>query len=152
MTVDSVTRIASLTKQFTAVAVLKLVMANKLRLDQPLKTVPGDWPKAWCALSIRSLLNQTTGLTDDLSPLYRTLTQDRAPDQLLAVYKDRPLDWAAGKKWRYSNLNYWILGKVIENVSGESYAEFITRNVLLRGITRTRYGSHDDVIIGRAAG
>jgi len=152
LTADSVLRIASLTKQFTAAAVLRLVAAQTLRLDEPLQSVPGNWPPSWRTLTIRALLNQTTGLTDDLSPLARTLMKDRAPDQLLALYKDRPLDWIAGKKWRYSNLNYWILGKVIENVSGESYVDFVRKYVLANEMKRTRYGSHDAIIIGRAAG
>ena len=151
-TETSVVRIASLTKQFTAIAVLRLVQEHKLHLDVRLERLLPDCPIAWRPITIRELLDQTTGLSDDLSPLYKNITTDLTVDQILALYKDRPLDWMPGMKWRYSNLNYWILGKIIETVSRESYAEFVSKHVLTKDMTSTRYGSHDVIIPGRAHG
>jgi len=152
LTSDSVIRIASLTKQFTAVAILKLAEQGKLGLDDPLDRLLPDCPAAWRAIRIRQLLNQTSGLTDTFKPILDNITVDMTPDQLLALYSRFPLDWAPGTRWRYANLNYWILGKVIETVSGQPYAAFVQRNVLMPTMTRTRYGSHDDIILGRAQG
>lgn len=149
---DSVVRIASLTKQFTAVAVLRLVQDKKLHVTDRLGSVLVNCPAQWKAITIEQLLNQTSGLTDDLSPLYQRLTTDMTVNQLLALYSDLPLVSEPGAKWQYSNLNYWILGKVIEAVSGEPYANFVTRHVLLPGMTRTRYGSRDAIIPGRVLG
>ncbi len=149
---DSVMRIASLTKQFTAVAVLRLVQDGRLNLDDRLEYRLPDCPPSWRAITIRQLLNQTTGATDDMSPLYKVLTTDLTADQILTLYRGRPLDWVSGAKWRYSNLNYWILGKIVEVTSGESYAQFVNENVLTKSMTRTRYGSHDAIIPGRALG
>ena len=152
LTADSVVRIASLTKQFTSVAVLLLVQDGKLKLDEPLDRVLADCPSAWRKITIRQLLNQTSGLTDDLSPLYAHLTTDMTPDQLLGVYANLPLLSPPGEKWRYSNLNYWILGKAIATIAKEPYADFVMQHVIVPGMTRTRYGSHDAIIPGRAPG
>jgi len=152
LTVDSVVRIASLTKQFTSVAVLRLIEDGKLKLDDPLDQVLGGCPAAWRAITIRQLLKQTSGLTDDLSPLYARLTTDMTPDQLLGVYAGLPLLSLPGANWRYSNLNYWILGKVIETIAKQPYADFVMQHVIVPGMTRTRYGSHDAIIPGRAPG
>jgi CubicO group peptidase (beta-lactamase class C family) len=152
LTADSVVRIASLTKQFTSVAVLRLAQDGKLELDDPLGGLLANCPPAWRAITIRQLLNQTSGLTDDLSPLYARLTEDLTPDRLLRVYAGAPLLSPPGAAWRYSNLNYWILGKVIETLAKEPYAEFVTRHVLAPGMTRTRYGSHAAITPGRAPG
>ncbi len=151
-TPDSVVRIASLTKQFTAVAVLELVQKGQLNLDDRLERILPDCPAAWRVITIGELLSQTSGLTNDLSPLIKQQTSDLNIDQILAVYKDLQLAWAPGTKWGYSNLNYWILGKVIETISGEPYAEFVSRHVLAKNMTRTRYDSHEAIIPGRAMG
>jgi CubicO group peptidase (beta-lactamase class C family) len=149
---DGVVRIASLTKQFTATAVLQLVESGKLKLDDRLGDVLPDCPPAWRVISLRELLNQTSGLTDDLSPLMARLTSDLTPDQILALYRDQPLLSAPGSQWRYSNLNYWILGRIIELHGGQPYADYIRRHVLTSAMTRTRYGSNDAIIPGRVRG
>ena len=149
---DSVVRIASLTKQFTAVAILKLVEDGRLTLDDALHDVWADCPVQWCGITIRQLLSHTSGITDDLTPLYAQMKTDLSVDQLLTLYANTPLLAPPGAVWRYSNVNYWILGKVIETESDQSYAEFIGQRVLVPGMTRTRYGSHDALIENRAAG
>jgi CubicO group peptidase (beta-lactamase class C family) len=151
-TLDSVVRIASLTKQFTAVAILKLVQDGKLRLDDALHEAWADCPVLWCGITIRQLLSHTSGITDDLTPLYAQMKTDLSADQLLSAYANSPLLSSPGAVWRYSNVNYWILGKVIEIESGQSYAHFVAQRVLVPGMTRTRYGSHDAIIENRAAG
>ena len=149
---DSVVRIASLTKQFTAVAVLQLIDAHKLLIGDRLERLLPNCPNAWRAITIRELLNQTSGLTGDFSPLGKIAMTDVMPDQLLDLYRNRPLDSPPGTKWQYSNLNYWILGKVIEIVSAQSYADYVLSHVLAKGMSRTRYGSHSAIIPGRVRG
>jgi CubicO group peptidase (beta-lactamase class C family) len=152
LTSESVVRIASLTKQFTSVAVLRLVQERRLRLEDQLGDVLAKCPSAWRAITIRQLLAQTAGVTDDLTPLYARAMTDMSVDELLALYGDRPLVTKPGANWRYSNLNYWILGKVIETVSNRPYADYVAEHVLARGMTHTRYGSHAAIIPGRASG
>jgi D-alanyl-D-alanine carboxypeptidase len=151
-TLDSVVRIASLTKQFTAVGILRLVQDGKLTLDEPLRVSWTDCPVLWCEITIRQLLSHTSGITDDLTPLYARIKEDLAVDQLLNIYSTSPLLSSPGAAWRYSNVNYWILGKIIETESGRSYADFVAKRVLAPGMTRTRYGSHAALIENRAAG
>src|SRR4029077_18282626 len=88
---DSVVRIASLTKQFTAVAILKLVKDGKLRLDEPLREAWPACPVIWSDITIRQLLSHTSGITDDLTPLYAQIKTDFEVDQLVNVYAGRPL-------------------------------------------------------------
>jgi D-alanyl-D-alanine carboxypeptidase len=149
---DSVLRIASLTKQFTAVAVLKLAEAGRLSLDDTLAQRLADSPAAWRPITLRQLLSQTSGLTGDMSAIFAQPLIDRTPDELLASYRDRPLLAPPGMRWSYSNLNYWLLGRVIETLSGEPYAAHIARHVLTPQMTRTRYGDVGAVIPGRALG
>jgi D-alanyl-D-alanine carboxypeptidase len=149
---DSVVRIASLTKQFTAVAVLLLMQEGKLTLDEPLCQVWTQSPAIWCAITMRQLLGHTSGITGDFAPIMAQAKTDLTVDQLLALYTDRPLLSPPGSAWRYSNVNYWILVKVIEIKCGAPYADFVARRVLVPQMTRTRYGSHDAIIAGRAAG
>ena len=152
LTVDSVVRIASLTKQFTAVATLKLIERGQLTLDGRLERLLPDCPPAWRPITLRQLLSQTSGVSDDLDPLLKHIDDDLTPDQILAVYRDRPLDFEPGTRWRYSNLNYWIIGKLIEVASGGPYAAFVEREVLIPRMTRTRYGDNAAIIAGRAHG
>ena len=152
LTADSVVRIASLTKQFTAVATLKLIERGQLALDGRLERLLPDCPPAWRPITLQQLLAQTSGVSDDLELLLKYIDDDLTPDQILAVYRDRPLDFEPGTRWRYSNLNYWIIGKLIEVASGEPYAAFVEREVLTPGMTRTHYGDNAAIIPGRARG
>ena len=149
---DSVMRIASLTKQFTAVAILELAEAGRLSLDDTLAERLAGGPAAWRPITLRQLLSQTSGLTGDMAAIFERPLIDRTPDDLMAPFRDRPLLAPPGARWSYSNLNYWLLGKVIETVGGEPYAAHIARHVLTPRMTRTRYGDVGAVIPGRALG
>ncbi|HLZ76316.1 serine hydrolase domain-containing protein [Phenylobacterium sp.] len=152
MGADSVVRIASLTKQFTAVATLRLIEAGGLSLDDSLALRLADCPTAWRPITLRNLLSQTSGLTGDMAAIFAQPLVDRSPGELLAPFRDRPLTAPPGARWGYSNLNYWLLGKIIETTTGEPYADHIVRHVLAPGMTRTRYGDVGAVIPGRALG
>jgi D-alanyl-D-alanine carboxypeptidase len=153
MTPDSMVRIASLTKPFTAVAVLALAEDGSVSLDGRLEVYLPDPPRHWRAITVRQLLSHTSGLTSDMTPVLRHMKDDMPPENLVALFARMPLASEPGTAWRYSNLNYWILGLVIERVTATSYADYV-RNRVLRpaGLTRTRYGDHRDIIRGRAAG
>lgn len=150
---NTVFRLASLTKQFTAVAILALAQDQRLSLDDEIRTRLRDCPPAWAAITIRQLLSHTSGLTGDMTPVYARLKDDFTPRELLALYVARAPEAAPGAQWRYSNLNYWILGQVIEDVTAQSYVAFVTSRVIEpAGLTATRYGSNGDIIVRRAHG
>jgi CubicO group peptidase (beta-lactamase class C family) len=153
MTPHSVVRIASLTKQFTAVAVLALMEGGQLFLDDPVSQYIAGTPAHWSEITIRQLLSHTSGLTADMTPVFRRLHDEFSPEDLVEIFKTEPLITPPGAKWRYSNLNYWILGLVIEAVSGKPFSAYVNDRVVRPAmLDNTRYGDQRDIIRGRSAG
>ena len=146
-------RIASLTKQFTAVGILKLVETGQLSLDKSLTEILPDIPQQWRNITVRQLLSHTSGLTGNMTPVFSHIADDLAPNELVALFFDIPLAAQPGQVWQYSNLNYWILGLVIETISKRSYQDYIDDEVLNpAGLSKTRYGDNLAIISSRARG
>jgi CubicO group peptidase (beta-lactamase class C family) len=124
-------RLGSVTKQFTAAAVLLLEEQGKLNVQAPVKTYLADSPAAWDQITLHHLLTHTSGIPDyvrfPLSPAARR--ESTTPDALIARFRDRPLDFAPGTRFAYSNSGYAVLGRVIEKVSGKPYAEFLRTSI-----------------------
>ena len=120
-------RIASLTKQFTAAAILLLQEQGKLDVRAPIKTYLSDCPKAWDEITVHNLLTHTSGMPTLMgSPDFLMMMRTPAtPDALIARFKDRPLEFKPGERFSYSNTGYAVLGRIIEKLSGKTYAEFI---------------------------
>ncbi len=132
--------IGSLTKQFTAAAVVRLAASGKLRLSDPLgKYVPRY--AAARTVTIRQLLIHASGIPDYLSTNHFLAIASHRPggfDQILALVEHRPLDFPPGTKSAYSNTNYILLGRIIEVASGIGYDRFVRENVLAAaGMKRT---------------
>jgi CubicO group peptidase (beta-lactamase class C family) len=130
MTQRSIFEIASLTKQFTAAAILMLVEEGTLRLDDPLSAYIDNTPAAWQRITIRHLLTHTSGL--DISAMPRvdgSLPLAISRRQALDFILQQPMFTATGRSGWYSDAGYVLLGIVIEKVSGQSYREFITQRV-----------------------
>lgn len=129
---DTRFRIGSLTKQFTAVAIAQLAQQGLLRVEDPIRKYLPDAPPAWDAITIQQLLTHTAGV-----PSY---TQDEAlmaargkahtHAEVLAHVRDKPLDFTPGERFRYSNTGYFLLGMIVEKVSGKSYEAFLRERVL----------------------
>lgn len=149
-------RIASVTKQFTAAAVLALVEDGKVGLDAPIGTYLKELPEAWRAVTVRQLLNHTGGIpnyTEELS--YRARMREDLPGlKLLQAHVwTKPLDFAPGSQWHYSNSGYYLLGLLIEQVSGTPYGSFLeARFFTPLGLTRTTYGTETAFVPGLATG
>jgi CubicO group peptidase (beta-lactamase class C family) len=152
---EHVFRVGSITKQFTAVAILQLVAAGKIKLDDDIATYVPDFPAAGHKVTIAQLLNQTSGLpsyTDEKTWL-TTWRQDFKPSDLLAFTKGKPLLFTPGTDWAYSNTNYILLGEVITKVSGESYASYVQTKLLApAGMQHSQYDNAEDMIPGRVPG
>lgn len=141
-------RIASVTKQFTGLAVLLLQERNELSVTDPVCYHLPVCPPHWAPVTIHQLLTHTAGLrsyTEDLradpARFFATLgTRQPSPDQLVQLIAGYPLDAPPGTVWAYSNSGYVLLGKVIEQVSGKSYGDFL-RDELLDplGMSNTGY-------------
>lgn len=128
--------IYSMTKTFTAAAVIQLADNNKLSLDDPVSKFIPDIPYGE-KITVRQLLSQTSGIPDPIPLKWAHLTEeessfneDLALNNILAEYPK--LDFYPGKKYGYSNISYWLLGKIIEKASGIRYREYMRENIFRR--------------------
>lgn len=140
-------RLGSITKQFTAMAILILQTRGELNVQEFICRHISECPDAWQEITIHHLLTHTAGipnLTD--FPDYKTFkATPTTPEQTIARFKDRPLDFQPGKRWSYSNSGYVLLGYVIEQVSGQSYEMFVQQNIFdPLQMTNTGYDHNDD--------
>ena len=123
--------IGSITKQFTAAAVLLLVDRHKLSLDDRVGKFLPDLTDA-NNITVRELLSHTSGYEDYLSQEYlpTRVQQPTSVDAILSNWGKRPLDFEPASQWQYSGTNYVIAGRIIERITGQSYEKFLTENVL----------------------
>ncbi|HEY0263384.1 MAG TPA: serine hydrolase domain-containing protein [Granulicella sp.] len=146
---DTEFRIGSLTKQFTAMAILELEAKGKLSVQDPACKYVPDCPRDWGAITIYNLLTHTAGIPN----LRLVETEPITPKQLLALFESKPLDFTPGAKFSYSNSDYDVLGYIIERVSGESYQEFIEKNIFdPLGMTNSGYDSSHPTAKNHAQG
>ena len=124
-------RIASMTKQFTAMAILILEAQGKLDVKDPICIYIADCPSTWEAITIHHLLTHTSGIPDYLSlPYYgSSRATPSAPLQTIARFKDLLLNFQPGEKFSYSNSGYIVLGYIIEQVSGQTYQDFLQQSI-----------------------
>ena len=152
---DTKFRLGSVTKQFTGVAILLLQERGKLTLDAPVKTYLPDAPATWDKVTVRHLLTHSSGIPNFTSfPDYgasKTLPATHAT--LIARFRDKPLDFAPGEKFSYSNSGYVLLSALVEKLSGQSYAAFVAENLFKPlGMADTGYDSHAAILPRRASG
>jgi len=154
-TPETVYRIGSVTKQFTAAAILKLVEAEKLHLNDDLREYVPDFPTADRIVTIRQLLNHTSGIrsVDKIQVAMANRCLDVTREQLIGWISSEPFDFAPGEDWMYNNSGYWLLGLVIENLTKDSYGESLRKELFEPiGLERTSYDSYERIIANRARG
>jgi CubicO group peptidase (beta-lactamase class C family) len=152
---EMVFNIGSMTKQFTAVAVLQLAEQGKLSLqDEVTKYLP-DYTAGGQKITVENLLTHTAGIPASAPEAMKRLQGEKrlvTLDEIVATFKDRPLDFAAGTKWGYSNNGYMLLGKVIEKASGVTYPEYLEKNLFgPAGMAATHFGDDYKIVRNRAA-
>jgi CubicO group peptidase (beta-lactamase class C family) len=148
-------RLGSVTKQFTAACVMLLEERGKLKVEDPVKKYMPDAPAAWDRITIFNLLTHTSGIPNFTSfPEYRKLQPfAKTPEELVAIFRDKPLDFQPGEKWSYSNSGYVLLGYLIEKITGEPYAKFVQENIFTPlGMKDSGYDSNAATIPHRASG
>jgi CubicO group peptidase (beta-lactamase class C family) len=125
-------RIGSITKQFTAVAILLLEERGKLKLADPLSAHLPDAPEAWGKITLHHLLTHTSGIpnvtTDPEFFLWKS--QPTTVRHMVGRFRDLPLDFPAGDRFTYSNSNYLVLGLIVEKLTGQRFGDFLRENVL----------------------
>lgn len=128
-TPETVFEIGSVTKQFTAAAILLLAQEGKLAVDDKISRHLKDTPESWSRISIRHLLTHTSGLTNYTGLGGFEVTRHLTQAQFISQIAAHPLDFPPGEKWSYCNTGYNLLGYIIENVSGKSYGDFLEQNL-----------------------
>lgn len=142
-TADTSFRIGSVTKQFTATAILKLEQEGKLAVNDPISKYLPEYPAPGREITLHQLLTHTSGIPDLLADpeVQAREAQRYTPAELLAVFWNKPLEFPAGSRFAYSNSNYDVLGAIIERVSGRPYAQFLAEELFApAGMTRTVVG------------
>jgi D-alanyl-D-alanine carboxypeptidase len=122
--------IASLSKQFTAAAILQLADTGKLSVDDPVSKFYKDAPLNWQGITIHQLLTHTSGIpNNEISDFPKGIAASYTPDELIETFRSRPLAFAPGTKWAYTNTEYYLLAWIIEYVSGEKYGAYLAGHI-----------------------
>jgi len=153
---QTIFRIGSITKQFTAASIMKLVERGKIKLDDDLHQYLPAFDTGGRVVTLRQLLNHTSGVPDvtsrpgfisDIAP------RDITPEQMLATIKGVPFEFEPGKGWSYSNTGYLLLGLIIQAADGRPYDRFMQEELFgPLGLGRTRHSSERELIRNRAQG
>jgi CubicO group peptidase (beta-lactamase class C family) len=155
---DMVFRIGSITKQFTAIAILQLVEKGKISLQDSVQQYIKDFPSKSYTITIENLLTHTAGLNDYAS--YGDTTNnpyierhDFTSEQIIKYFDYIPLEFKPGTKYSYSNSNYALLAYIIEKVSGMDYHKYMEENVIkAAGLTSTMYAVENTIVPKRVSG
>jgi D-alanyl-D-alanine carboxypeptidase len=149
-------RIGSMNKMFTAVAILQLVEAGKLKLTAPLGTYLRDYPNREVAskVTIHQLLTHTGGTGDIFGPDFDAHRRDlRTLADYVKLYGKRGLGFEPGSQWAYSNYGFILLGAVIERVTGHSYYDYVQQHIYApAGMTRTGSLPENQAVPDRSIG
>ena len=149
-------RIGSLTKQFTAAAILKLAEQAKLGLEDPLSRYVPEFDTGGRVVTIRQLLNHTSGIPEYTTQpgfFSKFAPLNLSDAELLQLVSDKPFNFEPGTDWRYTNTNYYLLGMVVAKASGQPYAAFMQDEFFTPlGLTHTHHGSESAIIPHRAQG
>lgn len=154
-------RVASVTKQFTAMAVMMLAEDGKLRVDDPITRWLDSLPPTWSRITVGELMHHTSGISDyeEWFDGYGTqaysdyMAQADAPARIVRDARNKPLDFEPGTKFHYSNSAYVMLGDIIARASGMSYDDFVRTRILEPlEMSRSLMDRSDEIITDRAQG
>lgn len=155
MTSDNVFQIGSITKQFTAVGILMLLEEGKLTLKDDITKFIPNYPTNGKKITVHHLLTHTSGIKSytGMSKFGKAMMLDKSPLKFIDFFKNEPMDFDPGEKYKYNNSGYFLLGYIIEKVSGMSYQKFIKERIFDKiEMNNSYYGSHSEVIKNRASG
>ncbi len=151
---ETVFLLASITKSFTATAILMLVEEGKIDLDEKISCYLPDTPEAWSGITVRHLLTHTAGLKDRFEG--KTAADwllNFTTDQMYQAACSQPPDFKPGEKWQYSDQGYFLLGRILEKVSGKTYRQFLKERIFQPlGMTATTTINQAEIIPDLASG
>jgi CubicO group peptidase (beta-lactamase class C family) len=151
-TPETVFRLGSLTKQFTAAAILQLQDQGRLNVNDTLDHYLPDAPHA-SEVTLAQLLTHSSGIPDSLASPSLELRQAHTADELIARAAGQPLEFTPGSQYKYCNVCYIMLGRIVEKVSGQPYADYLAEHLFQpAGMTATGVDEAGPVVPHRAAG
>lgn len=146
-------RVGSITKQFTAAAVLSLVADGKLSLDAPVSRYIKGIPPSWSKVTVRHLLTHTSGIPDfTAQPEFNATWIGRPTNDVMALVSGLPLEATPGTKFSYDNTGYVLLGSIVERASGQPFASYVKARFLKPLEMRSTGFVSEQVLAGRAFG
>ncbi len=155
-TTETKYKIWSITKQFTAAAILILEEKGLLRVEDSLKKYFPDWDDLNPKITIHHLLTHTSGIFNysNLPNSHETFQRiQHEKSDLIKMFTSRPLDFEPGSEWNYSNTGYYLLGMLIEKLSGNTYSEFLTENIFIPlGMIDTGVDNEEKIVKNKASG
>lgn len=155
MSTNSVFKLASITKQFTSAAILILQEQGKMSIKDNIHKYIPNYPTEGHEITIENLMSHTSGIArnfPDRRKLNKLRKSSTTVDEMLTLFAKEPMQFSPGEKMRYSNIGYVLLGKIIEVVSGQSYAEFIEINIFKKlGMNDSQYDGLQ-IVPNRATG
>lgn len=146
MRAEHVMRLGSITKQFTAVAILQLVDAGKIGLQDSITRYLPDFPESAKGVTIEHLLTHTSGIPSYTGKpgFMASASKDLSVQEMIDTFKNDALEFEPGTEWKYNNSGYFLLGAIIEKVSGETYANYLAQHVFTPlGMQHTAYENYE---------
>ena len=139
-------RTGSMGKQYTAIAVLQLVEQGKIGLQDSIQKYIKDFPSKGYTITIENLLTNTSGIKDYLSEISNPSKQKESytPKDGVDYIKDEPLNFKPGSNYRYSNSNFYLLGYIIEMVTGKTFENYLKENVLDKADLKNTFYIHPE--------
>ena len=159
--IETIFAAGSITKQFTAAAIMLLSEQGKIGIDDSITKYFSEAPATWKAITIRHLLTHSSGIPDIFGDTEQNLYtkgiidfhRDYTEDELARAYFAQPLDFEPGTKWSYSNPGYQLLGFLIHRVTGKYYGDFFRDHFFTPlGMNTARVFSYADIVLNRASG
>jgi CubicO group peptidase (beta-lactamase class C family) len=153
-TTETVFEIGSVSKQFTATLILQLMEEGKLSLDDAISKYVDSLPETWRGVTLRNLLNHTAGIPDIETIFgYESYRNRYTVEEIVKVASSRPVEFAPGTKWSYSNTNYYLLALAIQAIDRKTYSQSLQDRIFKPlGMTSSRESDPWAVITNRASG
>ncbi len=154
VTDSTVFEIGSISKQFVSAAVMLLVQDDKIGLDDPIQHYLPDLPSEWLGVTVRQLLTHTSGIPDyEEIRTYDVYRFRLTPEEVIQIAHSRPMDFAPGTGWYYSNTGYFLLSMIVERIEGRPLGQVLQSRIFgPLEMTQTRMADPEAIIRHRASG
>lgn len=154
VTDSTVFEIGSISKQFVSAALMLLVEEERVGLDDPIHQYLPDLPSEWLGVTVRQLLTHTSGIPDyEEIRTYDVYGFRLTPEEVIQIAHSRPMDFAPGAGWYYSNTGYFLLSMIVERVEGRPLGQVLQSRIFEPlGMRQTRMADPEAIIPHRAAG